>query len=95
MLLLGRDIIRVHEVRKQVNGPHNLPYAQKLDLWWVIVGNVCLGNVHRPLTISMFHTNTIELLRPTLFDACLNVFHVKERFSETQATSEPPAYSED
>ena len=43
----------------------------------------------------MFHTNTIELLRPTLFDACLNVFHVKERFSETQATSEPPAYSED
>ncbi|CAL8389764.1 unnamed protein product [Gadus morhua 'NCC'] len=39
----------------------------------------------------MFHTNTIELLRPTLFDACLNVFHVKERFSETQATSEPPA----
>lgn len=58
MLLLGQDIIRVHKVHKQVNGPHNLPYAQKLDLGWVIVGDVCLGNVHRPLTISTFHTNT-------------------------------------
>lgn len=95
MLLLGRDIIRVHKVRKQVNGPHDLPYAQKLDLGWVIVGNVCLGNVHRPLTIRTFHTNTTELQRPTLFDACPNVFHVKERFSDTQVTSEPPAYPED
>ena len=70
MLLLGLDIIRVHKARKQVNGPHNLPYAQKLDLGWIIIGNVCLGHVHRPLTISTFHTNTIELQRPTLFDFC-------------------------
>ena len=96
MLLLGRDIIRVHKARKQVNGPHNLPYAQKLDLGWVIVGNVCLGHVHRPLTISTFHTNTTELQRPTLFDLCPNVFHVKERFNDTQALSDPPSvYSED
>ena len=46
------------------------------------------------MTISTFHMNTTELQQPTLFDACPNVFHVKERFSETQATSEPPAYSE-
>ncbi len=64
MLLLGRDIIRVHKVRKQVNGPHNLPYAQKLDLGWVIVGNVCLGNVHKPLTIRTFHT----IVRPGSID---------------------------
>ena len=31
LLLLGRDTIRAHKVRKQVNGPHNSPYAQKLD----------------------------------------------------------------
>ncbi len=48
MLLLGWDIIRVHKVCKQVNGSHNLPYAQKLDLGWVIVGNVCLGSIHKP-----------------------------------------------
>ncbi|XP_071986245.1 uncharacterized protein [Engystomops pustulosus] len=40
VLLLGRDIIRVHKVRKQINGPHNSPYAQKLDLGWVIIGDV-------------------------------------------------------
>lgn len=48
LLLLGRDILRVHKVRRQLNGPHNAPYAQKLDLGWVIVGDVCLGNAHKP-----------------------------------------------
>lgn len=32
LLLLGRDILRVHKVREQINGPHNAPYAQRLDL---------------------------------------------------------------
>lgn len=32
LLLLGRDILRVHKVREQLNGPNNAPYAQKLDL---------------------------------------------------------------
>ncbi|KAK3569837.1 hypothetical protein QTP86_005855 [Hemibagrus guttatus] len=79
MLLLGWDVIRVHKVRKQVNGPHYLPYAQKLDLGWVIVGNVCQGDVHRPLTIRTFHMNTVEPKRPTLFCPCPNVFNVNER----------------
>lgn len=30
LLLLGRDILRVHKVREQYNGPHNAPYAQHL-----------------------------------------------------------------
>ncbi len=95
MLLLGRDIIRVHKVHKQVNGPHNLPYAQKLDLGWVIVGNVCLGNVHKPLTIRTFHTITTEPNRPTLFDPCPNVFHVKETYKDNQITNYSPTYSVD
>lgn len=28
LLLLGRDILRVHKVRKQINGPHNTPLAK-------------------------------------------------------------------
>ncbi|KAJ8369449.1 hypothetical protein SKAU_G00094770 [Synaphobranchus kaupii] len=32
LLLLGRDILCVHKVRKQYNGPKNAPYAQQLDL---------------------------------------------------------------
>lgn len=41
MLLLGRDIIQVHKVRQRINGPHSMPYAQHLDLGWVIVGETC------------------------------------------------------
>lgn len=31
LLLLGRDILRLHKVREQINGPHNAPYAQQLE----------------------------------------------------------------
>ncbi len=60
LLLLGRDILRVHKVRKTLNGPQDLPFAQKLDLGWVIVGNVCLGNVHKPITVSTLYTKTLD-----------------------------------
>ncbi|XP_061891197.1 uncharacterized protein LOC133641474 isoform X1 [Entelurus aequoreus] len=84
MLLLGRDIISVHKVRKQVDGPRDGPYAQKLDLGWVIVGNVCLGGVHKPTTVNNFNTITIEQRRPTVFTPCPNVFQVKERHGQFQ-----------
>lgn len=35
LLLLGRDILRAHKVRRQINGPGNTPFAQKLDIGWV------------------------------------------------------------
>lgn len=56
LLLLGRDIIRVHKAHKQVNGPPNAPFAQKLDLGWVIVGDMCLGKVHKPNFVQAYHT---------------------------------------
>jgi len=37
---------------KEVDGPHDAPYAQKLDVGWVIVGNICLGGVHKPATVN-------------------------------------------
>lgn len=40
LLLLGRDILHVYEVCKQMNVPHNAPFAQKLDLGWVVTGDV-------------------------------------------------------
>lgn len=30
LMLLGRDITTVHKVHKQISGPHDAPYAQKL-----------------------------------------------------------------
>lgn len=73
LMLLGRDIIRVHKVHKQISGPKD---ARKLDLGLVIVGNVCLGGVHQATTVNAFYTNTTERGRPTLFQPCPNI---KER----------------
>lgn len=40
LLLIGRDMVRVHKVCEQINGPRDAPYTQWLDLGWVIVGDV-------------------------------------------------------
>lgn len=50
LLLLGRNTLR--GVREQISGPGDAPFAQRLDLGWVVVGDVCLGGAHRPLEVS-------------------------------------------
>ncbi|KAI4874451.1 hypothetical protein NFI96_005580 [Prochilodus magdalenae] len=89
LLLLGRDIIRAHKVRRQVNGPHNAPYAQKLDLGWVIVGDVCVGDVHKPPLVHSYYTNVLRNGRPSLFQPCPNSYTVKERYCDTESLSHP------
>lgn len=93
MLLLGRDIISVHKVRKQVNGPCDAPYAQKLDLGWVIVENVCSGGVHKATTVNTFYTSTTEQKRPSIFEPCTNVFRVKERYNQFQCLDHTRAHA--
>lgn len=85
MMLLGRDIIKVHKVMKYINGPREAPYALKLDLGWVIVGNVCLGNVHKPDRVNVLFTNTLDSGRQSLFKPCPNAYHIKENICD-----EPP-----
>ncbi|KAJ8349307.1 hypothetical protein SKAU_G00244370 [Synaphobranchus kaupii] len=80
LLLLGRDVVRVHKVREQVNGPHDAPFAQRLDLGWVLVGDVCLGQAHKPDT-SAFKTSMLESGRPTFLTPCPSHIHVRERTS--------------
>ncbi|XP_039885710.1 uncharacterized protein LOC120732292 [Simochromis diagramma] len=79
LLLLGRDILRVHKVREQHNGLHNEPYAQRLDLGWVIVGEVCLGEVHKTSNICVYKTNILPNGRASLLSACPNNMQVKEK----------------
>lgn len=83
LLLLGRDILRLHKVRKQINGPHNAPYAQRLDLGWVIVGDVCLGTAHKPSEVNIFKTNVLNNGRESLLRPCPGSIHVKEDYSDT------------
>lgn len=78
LILLGRDIIRVHKVREQVNGPHDAPFAQRLDLGWVVVGEVCLGNAHKP-SVSAYKTQVLGNGRPSYLTPCNSYINLKER----------------
>ena len=41
-LLTGRDVLQVHKVREQIEGPANTPFAQRLDLDRAMIGESCL-----------------------------------------------------
>ncbi|KAL0159525.1 hypothetical protein M9458_043250, partial [Cirrhinus mrigala] len=78
LVLLGRDMIRVHKVRQQINGPHDAPFAQRLDLGWVIVGDVCIERAHKPM-VSVFKTHILDNGRPSLLTPCQSHIKVKEK----------------
>lgn len=77
-LLIGRDILWVLKARSQINGPHNAPYAQNLNLEWVMIGEVCFGDAHKPSSVNSMLTCTLENGRPSLFQPCRNHFFIKE-----------------
>lgn len=70
LLLLGRDILRVHKVRGQISGPGSTPFAQRLDQGWVVIGNVCLGGAHRPLQVGSYKTTVLENGRARNLQPC-------------------------
>ena len=51
LLLIGRDVPPLHKVRESRNGRGNSPWAQRLDLGWLILGNACLDGYTNPTTI--------------------------------------------
>ncbi|XP_070206193.1 uncharacterized protein [Littorina saxatilis] len=68
-LLIGRDLPEAHHVLEQIVGPPKSPFAQRLPLGWVIIGDVCLNKVHKPSTIRVAKTSVIDGRR-TIFEPC-------------------------
>lgn len=68
-LLMGRDVPEVHHVLDQVLGGQGKPFAQHLPLGWVVIGEVCLGNVHPP-SVIVRKTNILMNGRSTTFPLC-------------------------
>jgi hypothetical protein len=81
LLLIGRDLPEAHHVQEQCTGPVGSPFAQQLNLGWVIVGNVCLGQTHKPDTVNVLKTHVLDDGRPTIFQPCENKFVVKDHVS--------------
>ncbi|XP_052762111.1 uncharacterized protein LOC128204746 [Mya arenaria] len=77
LLLLGRDLPEAHHVLEQRTGPRGSPYAQKLSLGWVVIGETCLGKVHQP-TITVKKTFVHVDGRSSVFPECQNKLIVKD-----------------
>lgn len=82
LLLLCRDILCIHKVRKQYNGLNNAPYTQQLDLGWVIVGEVCLRGAHKPSSVNVYRTDVLPTGRTSFLKSCHSVIHIQERFDK-------------
>lgn len=91
LLLLGRDILRVHKVRDQISGPDNAPFAQRLDLGWVVIGDVCLRGAHRPSEVNSYKTFILENGRTSHLQPCISQIRVKEKFSQAAMHQYRPA----
>ncbi|KAI4884391.1 hypothetical protein NFI96_011231, partial [Prochilodus magdalenae] len=60
----------------------------RLDLGWVIIGDVCLGSAHRLVDVTSFHTSVLENERPTFLLPCPNHMYIKEQFgTQNQSNS--------
>ncbi|KAI4900717.1 hypothetical protein NFI96_009187 [Prochilodus magdalenae] len=93
LLLLGRDLIQVHKVREQCNGPHSSPFAQRLDLGWVIIGDVCLGRTHRTTSVSVFRTSVLVSGRHSILSPCTSGLIVKEKIDSPEPPHSFPSVS--
>ncbi|KAM4032594.1 uncharacterized protein ACNLHF_019812 [Anomaloglossus baeobatrachus] len=90
LILIGRDILQLHKVRQHINGPHDAPFAQRYDLGWVIIGNICVGKMKSPDAISSYKTHVLPNGRGTHFQPCPHHYGVKERLSDSRWRQQPP-----
>ncbi|KAJ8020558.1 hypothetical protein HOLleu_40182 [Holothuria leucospilota] len=86
-VLLGRDAAHFHKIREVINGDDDQPWAHRLDLGWVVIGEVCLSGAHvrsnlqRPekKTVTTLFTQVLKKGRPSIqFQSCANMVKVME-----------------
>ena len=73
LLLIGRDMTEVHHVIDQVTGPPGAPFAQRLGLGWMVIGEMCMGQVHTDDVVNVHKTHVLNDGRTTLFEPCSKV----------------------
>lgn len=89
LLLLGIDLIRPHKARQQISGPHNYSFSQRLDLGWVLIGEVCYGNAHKS-NVNSFSTNVLKKNgRPSFLTPCPSHISLKEKVNYGGETNKP------
>lgn len=92
LLLIGRDLLEAHHVLDQRLGPKTTPYAQRLHLGWVIVGEACHNQTHIPEVVNVNKINILGSGRPSLFLPCNSAFNVEEITEGTATRAERPLF---
>lgn len=77
-LLIGRDVVTAHHVLDQRLGEGDLPIGQRLPLGWVIIGQVCMTNLHHTNVINVNKTFVLQNGRPSLFKPCDSKFQITD-----------------
>jgi hypothetical protein len=81
-LLIGSDLLEEHHIQKQMLGPKDVPFAQKVGLEWVITGDVCLNKRHHPELeankVSSFKTNITRDGQTSIFTPCTSYLKVRD-----------------
>ncbi|CAG2239173.1 unnamed protein product [Mytilus edulis] len=87
--MTGRDAVEAHHILEQRLGSHNQPFAQKLKIGWVIVGETCLDGAHYPSTVNAMKTFVQQDGRPSILEPCDNSIHISEKLSTSLFKLEP------
>ena len=78
LLLVGRNVPQLHKVHESRNGKGASPWAQRLDLGWVILGKVCLDGAHQPADVSLCKRHILPNGQPSNLEPCPNALIVKQ-----------------
>ncbi|KAK3096683.1 hypothetical protein FSP39_002345 [Pinctada imbricata] len=82
LLLIGRDLSAALHIEDQRIGLPYQPFAQKLKLGWVIIGESCLDGSHIPSTVNTMKTYVQSNGRTSFLEPCSSHFHVS--FTNTE-----------
>ena len=74
LVLIGRDLVAAHHVLDQRIGQEYAPYAQKLNLGWVVIGETCLNGIHLAGNVITSKTH----IQSSAFTPCPNKFKARE-----------------
>ncbi|CAC5374712.1 unnamed protein product [Mytilus coruscus] len=77
-LLIGRDLMQAHHVLDQKIGKPYQPYAQRLKLGWIIVGESCLDGAHIPKDANVLKTYIHFNGKSSVLEPCSSKFHVSD-----------------
>ena len=81
MLKYSRDLIEAHHIKEQITGPRGQPFARRICLGWAVIGEICLGRLHKRTTVNVNKVSILNNGSVTCSQPCQNHRQIKEQIS--------------